>query len=133
MNIGSFNRLMYDECSREKRLGERTSPFIHQTYAGKYENCNKPIHDKFYKRGDIALVDQESELQGRNRPSSHCDQYKYNPNCTKSKLCVSTFDKSVPVVLAPEIKPPVRNNLKPITNSGLRKLGPVKCNCGKKH
>ena len=109
MNIGSFNRTSYDQCAYEKRLQEGTSPLTYQLYEGKFENCNKCKFDKFYRPFD--LVDIESELRNQTRRASKCPQHKYNPKCEKSQRCMSTFDKTAPVVLAPEVCPIVFNNI----------------------
>ena len=109
MNQGHSNRLIYDKCSYGKQLHESTSPLMYQLYQGKYENCNKCVYDKIYF--PYELVDIESELRNQTRPLTHCDQFKYHPRCKKSKLCVSTFDKSVPVVPAPEVCPIIFNNI----------------------
>ena len=118
MNIGSSNRLPYDFCSYQKQLFESTQPLSYQMYFGAYENCNKAIFDKFWVK--YQLVDIESELFNLTRPLSKCDQFKYHPNCKKSGLCVSTFDRSIPVVYAPEVKPIVYNNIPRQTHPGFR-------------
>lgn len=122
---GSSNRLKYDNCSYEKELYESTSPLAYQLYGGKFENCNKCLYDKFYMRYD--LVDIETELRNQTRPLSKCDQFKYSPKCRKSGLCLSTFDKTVPVVLAPEICPIVYNNIPKMTTPGYRVPDPNFC------
>uniref|UniRef100_A0A6C0AC28 Uncharacterized protein n=1 Tax=viral metagenome TaxID=1070528 RepID=A0A6C0AC28_9ZZZZ len=109
MNIGGSNRPIYDNCAYQKKLYESTSPLDYYLYQGKFENCSKCLHDKFWT--PYQLVDIETELRNQNRPLSKCDQFKYNPNCKKSDLCLSTFDKSVPIVLAPEVCPIVHNNI----------------------
>ncbi len=109
MNIGSSNRLLYDNCSYQKNLYESTSPMAYRLYFGAQENCNKCIADRFYTK--YQLVDIETELRNQTRPLSDCDQFKYSPNCKRSGLCLSTFDKSVPVVMAPEVCPIVYNNI----------------------
>ena len=129
MNIGSSNRLIYDNCSYQKRLYEGTAPLDYQLYQGKFENCNKCIHDQFWT--PLQLVDQETELQGRGRPLSHCDQFKYNPQCKKSDMCTSTFDKTNPIVLAPEVCPIVHNNIKKRTTPGYSLPSGNFCQCDK--
>ena len=116
---GSSNRLAYDECAYKKQLQESTSPFNYRMYEGAFENCNKCVQDKFYKPYD--LVDQESELKNITRKATLCPKFKYDPNCKKSKTCTSTFDKSVPVVLAPEVCPIVSNNIKKSKKTGFKK------------
>ena len=100
MNTGSSNRQIYDSCNYQKRLYESTSPLAYQLYQGAHENCNKCIYDKFYVPYQPEIVDIESELKNITRPLSDCDQFKYSPKCKKSGLCVSTFDRTVPIVLA---------------------------------
>ena len=118
MNIGSSNKLKYDSCLGNKELYESTAPLAYNMYFGKFENCNKCKKDRFWVKYD--LVDIESELRNQTRPLSNCDQFKYSPSCKKSKMCTSTFDKSVPVVLAPEICPIVYNNIPKMTTNGIR-------------
>jgi hypothetical protein len=125
-NMGSSNRLTYDNCAYQKKLYESTSPFVYQMYDGKFENCGKCKKDKFYRPFD--LVDVESELRNISRPSSKCDQFKYTPDCKKSNTCMSTFDASAPVVYVPEICPIVFNNLPKINHPGYKV--PVQDFCG---
>ncbi len=115
---GSNNRLLYDSCSYEKRLYESTSPLAYRLYTGAVENCNKcyDANSGYYFRYD--LVDVETELRNQTRPLSHCDQFKYSPNCARSGLCLSTFDASVPVTPAPEVCPIVYNNIPKQTHPG---------------
>ena len=110
-NIGSSNRLMYDNCAYQKRMYNSTSPFMYMMYQGKHENKNKCIKDKFWTKQCGELTNIESELKGISRPMSLCDQFKYNPNCERSKLCISTFDKDIPVILDSDVCPVVYNNL----------------------
>ena len=125
MNTGSSNRPIYDTCAYQKDLYESTSPLAYQLYGGKFENCNKCLYDQFYMRYD--LVDVETELRNQTRPLSKCDQFKYSPVCKKSGLCLSTFDKSVPVVLAPEVCPIVYNNIPRQTGPGYKVPNPNFC------
>jgi len=125
MNIGASNRLIYDNCSYSKQLYESTSPLAYQLYFGKHENCNKCLHDKFWTR--YQLVDIETELRNQTRPLSHCDQFKYHPDCEKSGLCLSTFDKDVPVVYAPEVCPIIYNNIPKQTHPGFHLPNPNPC------
>ena len=119
MNLGSSNRMQYDTCAYQKRLFESTSPLAYQLYQGKFENCNKPTaNNKFYAPFD--LVDEESELKGLGRPLSKCDNFKYNSQCPRSKLCVSTFDKDNKVVLAPEVQPIIHNNIPKMSDVGYK-------------
>lgn len=116
MNIGSFNRQKYDTCTYQKDLYESTSPLAYRLNMNANENCNKCRYDKFWMKYE--LVDVESELLNLTRPASKCDNFKYSPFCHKSGLCLSTFDRSVPVVPAPEVCPIVYNNIPKMTHPG---------------
>lgn len=117
MNIGASNRTIYDNCAHQQEVYKSTSPFKYAMYQGKYENCNKCLKDnKFWT--PYQLVDIESELKNITKPFSHCAQFKYRPNCKTSHMCLSTYDKNVPVVLAPEICPIVYNNIPHVTYKG---------------
>lgn len=99
MNIGGFNRTMYDECAAQQRIYESTSPYNYRTYGGAYENCKKCVYDKFWKPTDGEVVDRESDLLNLGRPTTKCSQFKYNPTCDpSSSKCKTTFDKSNPVI-----------------------------------
>lgn len=130
MNLGSSNRLSYDTCSYEKSLNESTAPLHYQLYQGKFENCNKCVHDQFWTPQQ--LVDVESELRNQTRPLSNCDEFKYSPTCKKSDMCTSTFDKSNPIVLAPEVCPIVHNNIPKRKTPGYAIDAKSFCNCAKK-
>jgi len=125
MNIGGSNRLLYDNCDYQKNLYESTAPLSYKLYQGAYENCSKCRYDLFWT--PYQLVDIETELKNISRPLSNCDQFKYSPSCKKSGLCLSTFDRSVPVVPAPEVCPIVYNNIPRYTSSGYRLPNPNFC------
>jgi hypothetical protein len=127
MNTGSSNRSIYDTCDYQKRLFESTSPMAYQLYQGKFENCNKCIYDKFYVPFQPEIVDVESELLNLTRPLSQCDQFKYSPSCKKSGLCMSTFDRTAPIVLAPEVCPIIYNNIPRQTSPGYHLPNPNFC------
>lgn len=127
MNIGSFNKSRYDDCAYQKDLYESTSPLAYMLYFGAQENCNKCIYDKFYVKYQPEIVDTESELLNLTRPLSKCDQFKYSPTCKRSGLCTSTFDRSNPVVLAPEVCPIVYNNIPRMTSPGYHLPNPNIC------
>lgn len=128
VNMGGSNRLIYDKCAYQKELYESTSPLTYQLYEGKHEHCEKCMYKKaFYRPFD--LVDVESELKNITRANSHCPQYKYNPQCTKSKSCLSTFDKSVPVVPPANACPILKNNIPVQTHPGYEV--PKNTFCGK--
>lgn len=117
MNIGSSNRLIYDNCSYQKELYESVSPLNYMLFEGKFENCNKCLYDKFWRPFD--LVDVESELRNQTRPLSKCDQFKYNPECPRSNMCFSTFDKDAPIVSCHEVCPIVYNNIPRRVSTGI--------------
>ena len=121
MQASSSNRSLYDTCNYQKRLYESTSPLLHQTYFGAVENVNKCRDDPnfFPLRNHPTIIDIESDLRNQTRPYSKCDQFKYSPSCTKSGMCISTFDKAAPVVLAAEVCPIVFNNIPRWTTNGL--------------
>ena len=127
-SAGSFNRLIYDNCATQKYYHESTSPLKWQLYHGKFEHCEKCRYDgQFWT--PYELVDIETELRNQNRPLSHCDQFKYNPSCKSSSLCLSTFDSQIPVVLAPEVCPIVHNNIRRWGHPGYSLQDPKKfCN-----
>jgi hypothetical protein len=132
MNIGASNKLIYDECDYQKRLYESTSPLAYNLFFGAQENCEKcrPSYQPFWVKYDPQIVDVESELLNITRPLSNCDQFKYSPACKRSGLCISTFDKSMPVVLAPEVCPIVYNNIPRQTSKGYRLPSANICGAG---
>jgi hypothetical protein len=129
-NQGSSNRLRYDECAYEQQLSDSTTPFQYRTNIAAYENCEKCKADKFWYKYDTELVDVESELRNINRPATKCASLKFHPNCEKSNTCMSTFDKSAPIILAPEVCPIVFNNIPRQTSNGMREV--LALNCDKK-
>jgi hypothetical protein len=100
MNIGGFNRLMYDECASQQRIEDSTSPYNYMTYGGAYENCKKCTYEnQFWRPFNNEIVDRESELLGLGRPATKCSKLKFSPNCGKpSPRCRSTYDKTNPVI-----------------------------------
>lgn len=114
MNTGISDRTIYDDCSYKKELKQSVSPLSYRLYEGAHEHCKKCVQDNFYRPYD--LVDNESELKNITRRLTNCPEFKYNPDCkpednTDDYKCMSTFDKNVPVVLAPEVCPVVKTNL----------------------
>jgi len=121
MNIGGFSRGKYDSCQYQKDLYESTSPLAYNLYFGAQENCNKCVFDgQFNVKYQPSIVDTESELLNLTRPLSKCDNFLYSPACKRSGLCTSTFDRTNPVVLAPEVCPIVYNNIPKYLNPGYR-------------
>ncbi len=119
MNIGSSNMLNYDNCAYQQRLAESTSPLAYNLMFKKFENCDKCLANGFFVKFQPEIVDAESELLNITRPNSRCNNFKYNPNCTRSELCTSTFDKRNPIVLAPEVCPIIYNNIPRMTTNGI--------------
>ncbi len=117
VNLGGYNRLSYDNCAYQKRLYESTSPLLYNLYEGKFENCNKCTYkNEFWRPYD--LVDLESELLNITRPNTKCPQLKYHPDCKKSKLCTSTFEPNLPVVVDSQVCPVVHNNIPRMRHPG---------------
>lgn len=126
VNYGSSNRLIYDACYDQKRTFESTEPLSYQIDINKFENCARCKSDRIYYRQDPQLVDIETELRNQTRPLSGCDNFKYTPNCKRSGMCISTFDK-IPIVPAPELCPIVYNNIRRHTGPGYVVRGPQNC------
>lgn len=124
---GFSTHLRYDPCAYNKELSESTAPYAYMMYDGKYENCNKCVYDHYTRPFDGDIIDVDSELSNRTRPASKCPSRKYNPRCKKSPNCLSTYDDSVPVVLAPEVCPIVFNNLHWGSDTGIRDPKPSNC------
>lgn len=127
MNIGASNRLLYDNCAFQKRIYESTSPLAYRLYQGAFESCNKCLGSDGKFWSPYQLVDIESELRNQTRPLSHCDQFKYSPNCRRSGLCLSTFDPSVPNPVAPEVCPIIYNNIARPVHPGYHLPDPAFC------
>jgi hypothetical protein len=106
---GNSSLLMYDPCATRQYVTQTRSPYDHVTDINKYEH-NRMKSNVPHPQ---TLTPAESELKGITRPASKCDSFKYNPQCPKSKMCTSTFDRSNKKVLAPELFPIVHNNLVP--------------------
>lgn len=116
---GTSTRLIYDNCAYQLQIARSTDPLAYQLYDGKFENCKKCVYEnKFWRKNDTDVIDRESELRGLGRPTSKCNQFQYKPTCKKSGSCISTFDDSNPVILAPEVCPIVKNNIPRMTNPG---------------
>lgn len=124
---GFSSRLPYDPCAYKKTLNESTAPYSYQMYDGKFENCGKCVYDHFTRPFDGDVVDVDSDLKNISRPASKCPSRKYNPQCVKSQNCISTYDSSAPVVLAPEVCPIVFNNLVWNGGSGIKNPDSSKC------
>lgn len=117
---GFWNRRKGDQCVYQQDLQMSTSPLSYMTYQGAYENCSKCIYEgQFNVPYAPEIIDIDSELKNITRPLSDCNQLKYSPNCKRSGMCVSTFDRSAPVVLAPEVCPIIYNNILRRTSNGI--------------
>jgi hypothetical protein len=117
VNLGAYNRLSYDNCAYQKKLQESTSPLQYRMFEGNYENCNKCTYkNQFWRPFD--LVDLESELKNITRPNTKCPELKYHPDCKKSNMCTSTFERNMPVVLDRQVCPVVTNNIPRMANPG---------------
>lgn len=125
MNQGSSNRTIYDNCAYAQWVYSSTQPLDYMLYMGKNENCGKCRYDKFWHPYD--LVDVESELRNQTRPASKCGAYRYNPNCTASKKCISTYDTKVPVVYPPEVCSILYQNIPKRTDPGYKIPDPNIC------
>jgi len=124
---GYSTRLPDDPCAYNKRLSESTSVYSYQVYDGKYENCNRCVYDHYTRPFDGDIIDVDSELTLRTRPASKCPSRKYNPACEKSPNCISTYDDSVPVVLAPEVCEICPTNIHWGLETGIRDPRPSNC------
>jgi hypothetical protein len=124
---GGSSRLIYDECAYAQKLGDSTSPFEYRTFVGMYENCDKCKLDKYWRPFDAEIVDVESELKNISRPATKCANLKYHPGCKKSDMCMSTFDKSRPVILDRDVCSIVKNNIPRLTSNGLRPVSELQC------
>jgi hypothetical protein len=117
IGLGMSNRGINDNCNYQQRLYESVSPLSYDLALYAQENANRCRYDKFWTRQ--MLTEIESDLLGYTRPLSQCNQFKYSPNCTKSNMCISTYDKSVPVVYPPELCGIVYNNIPKNISNGL--------------
>jgi hypothetical protein len=124
---GYSTRLPDDPCAYNKRLSESTGVYAYVTYDGMYENCNRCVYDHYTRPFDADIIDVDSELSNRTRPASKCPSRKYNPRCKKSPNCLSTFDDSVPVVLAPEVCEICPTNIHWGLETGIRDPKPSNC------
>jgi len=124
---GFSSRLPYDDCAYKKELSESVAPFAYQMYDGKFENCRKCVYDHYTRPFDADITDVDSELKNITRRATKCPSRMYNPGCKKSQTCISTYDESAPVVLAPEVCPIVYNNLVWKEGTGVRHPRPANC------
>lgn len=126
-NPNKFTRLPYDSCAYDKELKESTGPFSYQMFSQKYENCNPCVREHFTRPFDKQIVDVESELSNRVRMNSRCPVKKYSATCAKSPTCVSTFDKSNPIVMPAMMCPIVKTNMYWTGGDGIVSPEPANC------
>lgn len=124
---GFSTKSRYDPCAYQKELSESTATYSYQMLSDKFENCQRCVFDHYTRPFDADIIDVDSDLRNINRPYSRCPSRKYNPRCAKSENCISTYDPQVPVVLAPEVCPPVHNNLVWGNDTGIRDPKPAGC------
>jgi hypothetical protein len=124
---GFSTRLPYDPCAYNKHLSESVAPYAYQMFDGKFENCSRCVYDHYTRPFDGDITDVDSDLKNISRPTSKCPSRKYNPECKKSGNCISTYDKTAPIVLAPEVCPIVFNNLHWGNETGIRDPKPSDC------
>ena len=117
--LGSSDKNIYGGCESQQRLETSTRPFEYQMYFGKNENCKKCTENGVWYKQNPTIVNIESELRNQTRPLSYCNSMKYNPNCTPSPTCISTFDPNAPKVLSPSLCPIVFNNIPKPTSTGM--------------
>jgi hypothetical protein len=128
---GQFTKLTDDNCAVQLRTNRSRGPYEYQMYRGAYVNSARcHVDQKKY----VSLVDIESELKGRSRSASDCNQFQYNAN---SKLnprgTIGTFSPLVPVSLPPQVCPDAEkylyfnNGLLRPTNVGQRFPNPNIC------
>ncbi len=118
----NFNKLLnYDQCKIDQDEKFNRDAFYYQIEPSKRENCKRCVsNNKMYFKGDVELVDRESDLRGITRPSSGCDRFGYSKDCKKSKICTSTFDPSNPIIPDPSIcyynRQPFQRLVTPVLN-----------------
>jgi hypothetical protein len=118
--MSGYNRQIYDYCNFQQRVADSTSELQYHLYRGYGVNCNRCHVDQ---PKYISLVDYESELKNITRLASKCNVFKYHPGCkyssNKPNMCISTFDKNLPINLDPRVCPDAEAYL--YFNSGLKK------------
>jgi hypothetical protein len=131
----SSTKLMYDDCAHRQKTVDSTSLVNYHFFKGKFENCtscnvqrlelNEPTRE-----GTIPLVDIESELDGRTRPHTKCDQFKFHPKCDRPGFCINKDDPRVHVNNEPSVcfNPKLAwNNIKKPNDVGYRLPNPNAC------
>jgi len=128
---GQFTKLSDDNCAIQDRTVRSHGPFDYSMYRGKFVNCGRcqVVQPKY-----VSLVNIESELLGRTRSASLCNQFSYNPNQRNlPRGSISTFNPLVPISLPPEVCPTsekllyFNNGLLRPTNIGPRFPNPNVC------
>jgi hypothetical protein len=86
----SSNRLIYDNCEYNTKLGESVGPLEYMLNPMQYENCNKCRIELGVVGGNNVshvkgnLVDLESDLMGVTRKASLCPSRKFKSICATS-------------------------------------------------
>jgi hypothetical protein len=128
---GQFTKLWDDNCAIQERACRSHGPYDYSMYRGKFVNCGRCqiVQPKY-----VSLVDAESELLGRTRSASTCNQFSYNPNQKNlPRGSISTFNARVPISLPPQVCPAAErllyfnNGLLRPTNVGVRFQSPNIC------
>lgn len=131
----SSTRLLYDDCASKQRTVDSTSLVNYYFYKGAHENCtdcnmHRLDFNEPSRPGTIPLVDIESELEGRNRPQTKCDQFKYHPNCNKQNFCINKNDTRIAQYTPPDVCFYTKlawNNIRKPTDPGYRLPKPNVC------
>lgn len=85
----SSNRLKFDPCAYNQKLGESRNMMNYTMYPGKFENTSKCQVQRGIIGGSTASMyrgnqtDLESDLRGQTYPGSLCACHKYSPRCSK--------------------------------------------------
>jgi len=96
----SATRGLYDECHTQLKVRDSVSPLEYMLYQGAHESCTRCRSAP--NKGDVSLIDAESELLGITRFASRCPQFKFSPKCdVKGVKCIPTG--KLPVELEPSV------------------------------
>lgn len=85
-----MNRLIYDACAYNARLGESMAPVEYMLDLAAHEHCDKCRVDLGLVGGtnvahvNGSLVDIENDLKGINRPATKCPAFKFLPSADGS-------------------------------------------------
>jgi hypothetical protein len=131
----SSNRLIYDDCASEQQITDSTSLLNYYFYKGKFENCSECNVRRLElneppRKGKLSLVEIESDLDGRNRPATKCDNHKFSKNCDINGFCINGKDPRIITNNPPDVcfYPGLAwNNIKKVTDPGYRLPDPYAC------